>query len=246
MHHLRRILSYSALSLFLVITGCTSQNDLSAEIYDPAEPLNRTIHGFNKGVDKYAFRPVSQAYGAITPDPVENLVENLGDNLSSPADAINHLLQGDIAASITAVGRFGVNSTIGLVGLFDPATTLGLAEKQTNFGETLGKWGVGEGAYVELPFLGPSTVRDTTGRIVDVFIDPVNSFIKSPESDYVLGAKALDIIDGRHRYGPVIDQVLYESVDSYTAARLGYLQSQRTIEKGQTDEEDLEDPFAFE
>jgi len=107
-------------------------------------------------------------------------------------DAINHLLQGDLIKSATMLGRFGVNSTIGILGFFDPATAIG------------------------------------------------------PESDYVLGAKALDIVDGRHRYEQLIDQTLYESVDSYSATRTGYLQSTRTLLKGQTDESDLEDPFAFE
>jgi len=121
---------------------------------------------------------VSRAYGAITPDPIENMVENAGDNLGAPADAINH--------------------------------------------ETLGKWGIGEGAYLEIPLLGPSTARNATGRVVDFFIDPIGVFITSPESDYVLGAKALDIVDGRHRYEQLIDQTLYESVDSYSATRTGY------------------------
>ncbi len=228
------------------LAGCASNEELSREFNDPVEPMNRAVHEFNKGVDKYAFRPVSRAYGAVTPDPIEDMIENAGDNLAAPADAINYLLQGNLKSSFTMLGRFGVNSTIGLLGLFDPASTIGLPETQTDFGETLGNWGVGEGFYLELPFLGPSTARNTTGRIVDFFIDPVSIFVKSPESDYVLGAQALDIVDARHRYGLLLDQVLYDSADSYAASRLGYLQSTRTLLKGETDESDLEDPFAFE
>lgn len=219
---------------------------MSSGFYDPLEPTNRAVYSFNAGVDKYGLRPVSQAYGAITPDPVENMIENAGDNLGAPADAINHLLQANFTESASMAGRFVINSTIGILGLFDPATSMGLDETQTDFGNTLAKWGVGEGPYVVLPLLGPSTARDTTGKIVEFFTDPVNVFIESPESDYVTGAKVLDIVDGRHRYTEVVDQVLYNSADSYAAARAGYLQSTRTVLKGPTDEEDLEDPFAFE
>lgn len=243
---IKRIPSYLVVILITFLTGCASDDGLSSGFYDPVEPANRAIHGFNKGVDSYALRPVSQAYGAITPDPIENMVENVGDNLGAPADAINSFLQGNFLNSFTMLGRFGVNTTVGLLGLFDPATRLGWQETQTDFGETLGAWGVGEGAYLELPFLGPSTVRNTTGRVVDIFMDPVNIFVKTPESDYVLGARALDIVDLRHRYGSGIEQALYESADSYATARSVYLQSTRTLLKGETDADDLEDPFAFE
>lgn len=243
---IRRIPTHLVVIFITFLAGCASDDGFSSGFYDPLEPTNRAIHGFNKGVDTYALRPVSRAYGAITPDPIENMVENAGDNLGAPADAINHLLQGDLIKSATMLGRFGVNSTIGILGFFDPATAIGWTETETDFGETLGKWGIGEGAYLEIPLLGPSTARNATGRVVDFFIDPIGVFITSPESDYVLGAKALDIVDGRHRYEQLIDQTLYESVDSYSATRTGYLQSTRTLLKGQTDESDLEDPFAFE
>lgn len=242
----RRIPSYLSVIFITILAGCASDDGLSSGFYDPVEPANRAIHDFNKGVDKYSLRPISRAYAAVTPDPVENMIENAGDNLSAPADAINHFLQGNFKESVTMLGRFGANSTIGLLGLFDPATSFGWVEKETDFGETLGKWGVGEGAYLELPLLGPSSVRNAAGRIVDVFIDPVNIFAKSPEIDYIYGAKALDIVDARHRYGVLLDQVLYDSVDSYSATRNGYFQSTRNLLKGQTDEDDLEDPFAFE
>ena len=243
---IKRIPSYLVVILITFLAGCASDDGLSSGFYDPVEPANRAIHGFNKGVDSYALRPVAKAYGAITPDPIENMVENAGDNLGAPADAINSFLQGKFKNAITMLGRFGVNSTIGILGLFDPASSFGWKETQTDFGETLGTWGVGEGAYLELPLLGPSTARNATGRVVDIFMDPVNVFIKSPESDYVLGARALDIVDLRHRYAGAVDQALYNSVDSYASARSAYLQSKRTLVKGQTDEDDLEDPFAFE
>ena len=245
-YSLKRIPALFLVILVTFIAGCAQDGGNSSGFYDPIEPANRSVHAFNVGVDKYALRPVSRAYGAVTPDPVENMVENVGDNLGAPADAINHFLQGNLYSSATMVGRFVINTTLGLVGLFDPASSLGLEETQTDFGQTLGQWGVGEGAYVVLPLLGPSTARDTTGRVVDFFIDPVGVFIKSPESDYVLGARALDIVDTRHRYTGVIDQAFYGSVDSYAATRGGYLQTTRTALKDETEETDLEDPFAFE
>lgn len=242
----RRFIScFVILSAFL-LTACASTEQFPGEAYDPLEPANRAVHALNKGLDTVALRPASQVYGAITPDPVEDMIQNAASNLGEPADALNKILQGDIVAALESVGRFGINSTIGILGFFDPAEQMGLEEKPTDFGETLSKWGVPEGAYVELPVFGPSTVRNATGRVVDFIIDPLGAVVKAPESDYVLGARVLEVVDLRHRYAVAIDPVLYGSADSYIASRNAYLQSRRGALKGPTDETDLEDPFAFE
>lgn len=229
----------------LTLSACADVSD-SGGTYDPAEPVNRAVHSFNKGVDTIALRPISKVYGAVLPEPVENSVARFGANLGDPANAVNHLLQGDLAASANNVGRFGVNTTIGLLGLFDPATSIGMLPDDTDFGETLHTWGAKEGAYLSLPLLGPSTVRDATGTIVEIMMDPVNVFVKAPESDYVVGGQVLAIVDARHRYAVGVDAGLYGSVDSYTTTRNAYLQNRRNTLKGQTDEDDLEDPFDFE
>ena len=240
---IRRILT--GVVLAVTLSGCAGQDALDGT-YDPAEPANRAVHQINKGLDTVVLKPVSQIYGAVTPDPVEDMVSNAARNLGEPADVINHFLQGDPKAAFVTVGRFGINTTIGIAGLFDPASSMGLSYDDTDFGETLHKWGAGEGAYVELPLFGPSNVRDTAGRIVDFLIDPVNTVVKLPERDYVTAAKVLEIVDTRHRYSQVVDSVLYETTDSYSTARNAYLQNRRSKLKGDTDEDDLEDPFEFE
>lgn len=241
----RHIFAHMGLFAVLALSGCAA-TDPEQEYYDPAEPANRVVHSFNKGVDTIALKPISQAYGYVTPDPVEDAVANFGSNIGAPADAVNHLLQGNLKSSAQTVGRFGVNSTIGILGLMDPATAMGLPLEDTDFDDTLGKWGIGEGPYVELPLLGPSTARGTIGQVVDFVTDPVSNLLNAPESDYLLAAKGLEIIDTRHRYAEAIDPALYESADSYTTSRNAYLQNKRRTVKGQTDEDDLEDPFALE
>lgn len=243
---IRRKLSYSLIAAVFLIAGCASGEFDHTSPYDPLEPANRAVHQVNKGLDTVVLKPVSQVYGAITPDPVEDMVQNAAQNLGAPADALNRILQGDILAALESAGRFGINSTVGILGFFDPATSMGLDAAPTDFGETLSVWGVPQGAYLELPVLGPSSARDTTGRIVDFFIDPVGNLVKAPESDYVSGARVLEVVDLRHRYAVAIDPVLYGSADSYSASRNAYLQNRRGALKGPTNEDDLEDPFAFE
>ena len=175
------------LGLICALAGTVSacSDNLTPEgIADPLEPVNRTTHAVNKGVDTLVLRPVSQAYGAITPDPVENSVANAVNNLGEPSNAVNHILQGDPGKALNTIGRFGVNSTIGIAGLFDPATELGLVAETTDFGQTLHVWGAEEGAYLELPLLGPSTARDATGRVVDFILDPVNALVPDDELAY--------------------------------------------------------------
>ena len=233
-------------ALIVLVAGCSTTTPNVDGVYDPLEPTNRAIHQLNKGLDTAVLKPASQVYGAILPDPVEDMVANAASNLSEPGDAINRLLQGDIEGILVSLGRFGINSTIGIAGLFDPATGLGIPARPTDFGETLHVWGVGEGPYVELPVFGPSTARDAFGRVVDVVLDPVTILSNPPEGDYVLVTRVLETVDRRHRYSFVVDGVLYESADSYAAARIAYLQNRRASLKGEVDEADIEDPFAFE
>lgn len=235
-----------ALLAVATLAACAS-GDLGPDgVYDPLQPTNRAIHSVNKGLDTVILGPAGEIYGAITPDPVEDMVANATANLGSPGDAVNFFLQGDVQGLLNAVGRFAINSTIGLAGLFDPATELGIIARTTDFGQTLHVWGVGEGAYVEMPVLGPSTARDAVGTLVDFVLDPVNAIVPASESDVLLGARVLERVDQRHRFDTLVDQLLYESADSYTAAQIAYLKARRAALKGETDEADVEDPFAFE
>jgi phospholipid-binding lipoprotein MlaA len=207
-----------------------------AEPYDPYEKTNRAFHSVNLGLDKALVRPSSKAYGAIIPAPVKTGVSNFSSNLDLPGDAVNGALQGNPERFVTNVLRFAVNSTIGIGGLFDPAGAMGVHQSKTDFGETLHVWGVGEGAYVELPGIGPSTVRDTVGTAVDVVANPVRLVLPTPESYYATAAKVGSKLGDRDRYSETIDSVLYDSADSYAQARLLYLQNRR-FELGQKAED---------
>ena len=235
-----------AIVSLLLVAGCASGPVSNDEIYDPLEPVNRQVHEFNKLVDSNLLRPASEVYGSVVPSDLRAIVDNSANNLATPSHAVNHILQGDLEDAFLTTARFVLNSTIGLAGLFDPATDLGLFENSTDFGETMGVWGVAEGPYLELPFLGASTVRNSVGLAVDFAIDPLRYVIPSPEREYLFVLKGLNLVGQRHEYADLVDVLLYESADSYAAQRLTYLQNKRRNIQGETSLDDLEDPYAFE
>ena len=229
------------------LAACSQQLDSANTVNDPIEPVNRAVHQVNKGLDRVILRPASQVYGAVTPEPIDIALQNTVSNLSLPSDVVNHTLQGDLGAAFKMSGRFLINSTVGILGIFDPASQLDLPDDSTDFGETLYVWGAGEGAYIELPLFGPSTLRDGFGRIVDLTINPVGNLLPESEQEVVTVLRGLDLVGNRHRLGVVIDGVLYASEDSYTAAQIGYLQNRRNaLRGGELNEADLDDPFAFD
>ncbi len=229
-----------------VLSACASGPVSSDYINDPFEDVNRQIHAFNKLVDKTAVRPVALAYGAVVPEPVRDMVDNTTNNLGLPNQAVNHVLQGDLVDAFQTTARFVLNSTLGLAGLFDPASEIGLFERSTDFGETLGVWGFAEGPYLELPLFGGSTVRGTVGMVVDFAIDPMQYAISDQDRKYLLVLQGLDLVGKRYAYSDLVDALLYESADSYAAQRISYLQNMRRNLEGETQIEDLEDPYAFE
>ncbi len=231
--------------LSAVILAACAESDLShGVIHDPYESANRKTHAANKVIDKTILHPTAEMYAQLTPAGVRTMVGNFSGNLSEPRYAVNHLLQGDLPGFFGSTGRFVLNSTLGIGGLADPAAELGLFQKPADFGQTLGSWGVKEGAYIELPALGPSSERDTAGRIVDFLLDPVNTFARKPATNIITTAKALDVLNDRHDFDETVNSVLHESEDSYALARLIYLQSVRGATGGETVLEDLEDPYA--
>ncbi len=193
---------------------------------DPDEAKNREVHAFNQAVDRAFFRPASGAYGGVVPEPLRQGVANFAGNLDLPGDVVNNLLQGRIGKAAGNTLRFAINTTIGIGGLFDPARAMGVEGDPTDFGETLHVWGVPEGAYQELPILGPSTDRDTVGRIVDFAMNPVR--LAFPEHATAITAAGFgSTLGDRYRYKTTYDSILYESADSYAQARLLYLQNRR-------------------
>lgn len=212
--------------VLIVLGGCAAP--IPTGISDPHEAQNRAVHRENVALDRSLLRPVANAYGTTLPRPVRTGVDNFASNLSLPAAVINSLLQvrpGDAAQNTV---RFLINSTIGLAGLFDPATAIGATKVETDFGETLHVWGVPEGDYVELALLGPATERDAVGRIVDILLDPLGIVAFSTEGRYGLAAvEAASGVNARYKNAELVDSILYDSADSYAQLRQLYLQNRR-------------------
>ena len=176
------------LSLIVIVSACSSvpelednaeqptvalpegiEDNLFYKYDDPWEGFNRRMFYFNAKADEYVILPVVNGYKAITPDFVETGVSNFFNNLGEIPTFLNSLLQVKFGVATETLGRFLVNTTVGIVGLFDVATPIGLEEQNEDFGQTLGYWGVSPGPYLVLPILGPSSVRDATGTLVDMF-----------------------------------------------------------------------------
>ena len=226
----------------LAVAGC-AKAPVSDAVNDPAEGFNRKVFAFNVAVDKAVLQPVSGVTGSGR-GPILTGVHNFAANLDTPGDILNNVLQGRLMRAARNTLRFGVNSTAGIGGLFDPSTALGLPAQETDFGETLYVWGVGEGNYETLPILGPSTQRDTVGMVVDYAINPLRFLLDPPESDYVTGAKVIDKVGSRARHSDTVDSVLYDSADPYAQARLLYLQNRRYTLGVAPSDESFEDPYA--
>jgi len=171
----------------LVIAGTEGSEELKKSSSQGAEEcfegVSRAMFKFNHALDKAIFKPVAKGYRAL-PAPIRRGTGNAVDNLRSLLTFSNHILQGDIREAGTTAGRFAVNTTVGILGIFDPATKLGLKEQgKEDFGQTLGKWGMDSGCYFVLPILGPTTVRDAVGKVGNVFIDPVYQVTHNTEID---------------------------------------------------------------
>ncbi len=237
------------LLLMLAVAACSTVDGDGMTpdgIYDPFENQNRRMHEFNRTVDQTLLRPTAVGYSGVIPDEIEDSIVNFSRNLQSPSIVVNSLLQGDIPGAGLGVIRFGINSVLGLAGLFDAATDFGVPQHATDFGETLHVWGVGEGAYLELPLLGPSNQRDTTGMIVDFVTNPLSYVGLDGPAQYVsLGAGIARGISTRGRYVDSVDGILYESADSYSQTRLIATQNRR-FELGQENASAEIDPFALD
>ena len=232
--------SLLVLGLFLC-TACAPAPE-GVTVHDPYEPLNRQVHAFNKTVDRNIFGGLGGDGTGIDPAYTQPVV-NFADNVGLPGMVVNGVLQGDVGGAGTNMMRFVLNTTVGVLGLFDPAGAIGLGEEETDFGETLAVWGAPEGAYLELPLIGPSTERAFAGRIVDIFLDPLE-FVGTPiQNDYATIGKIAGRVVKRDQFGDTIDSVLRDSADSYAQQRLIYLQNRR-FELGTTLESDAVDPYA--
>ena len=187
---------------------------------DPWEGFNRRVHRFNNALDQNVARPVAEAYVSTVPSPIRTGVRNFFSNLGQPVSALNALLQGKPVQAGQALGRFVLNATLGVGGIFDPATDAGLPHRSEDFGQTLGVWGWRESRYLELPLFGPRTVRDTFGLAGDAPLSPVRQI----DDDVArVGTQGLQLVDLRTRL-MAIDSLREGAADDYALIRDAWLQ----------------------
>lgn len=230
----------------MLLSACAGQQpDAQAGrgTFDPYEEQNRQVHAFNRDLDRKLVRPVSKGYDAAVPDDIEMAILRFSQNTSLPGAIVNNVLQLNMRAAIEDTARLLVNTTVGLGGFFDPASEMGMpAASDADFGQTLHVWGAREGAYIELPALGPSTQRDTFGTFVDFFTNPLTYVLNNPARSINRGTTVAGGLTRRSQFSDTIDQVLYESADSYAQSRSIYLQGRR-FELGGSGGEDYDDPY---
>jgi len=217
------------ISLTLLISGCSSvpSVDDGERRPDPWEGMNRSINAFNDELDIYVLKPVARGYRAITPEPIDKGISNFFSNLDDVTVFINDLLQLKVIQGTSDLARFTINSTVGLLGLFDVAKLIGLEKHHEDFGQTLGFWGAPEGPYLVLPFFGPSTLRDGPSMIaVDWRTDPI---YYEPDRAVKYGLYTIDVIDTRADLLHASNIVEKGSTDSYLFIREAYLQRRRNL-----------------
>ncbi|PKM05073.1 MAG: hypothetical protein CVV16_02720 [Gammaproteobacteria bacterium HGW-Gammaproteobacteria-6] len=188
---------------------------------DPWEPVNRAVFSFNDTVDTYSLKPIARGYNRVMPEPLNDGISNVFRNLGEPKNLLNNTLQGKFHDAGVDVARFLLNSTLGVVGVFDVATRMGLQRNDEDFGQTLGAWGLDSGPYVVLPLLGPSTVRDTGGRVVDgvALVNYSQQIDHVPTRNTALGVDLIDIRAG------LLSQERLIRGDRYNFVRNAFLQN---------------------
>lgn len=223
---LKRLIACVAIFSSFSLPAFSQEDDSWLETY------NRNMFDFNMTVDKYVMKPVAKGYRAVTTQSVRNRITSAINNTEEPATAINHLLQLQLKKNIKSIGRFLINTTLGLGGMFDVASGWGLTKEPTGFDETLAKYCVPDGPFVVVPLLGLYTPRDFTGYIADGFANPVywgaiNDKNYSAKISY--GFAAVKAINSRERSLDLIDDLQKSSVDFYSTARSAYLQNRQKL-----------------
>ncbi|MDP3295376.1 MAG: VacJ family lipoprotein [Nevskia sp.] len=209
----------------LLVSGCAHRP--ADDPADPLEPVNRVVFKINETADKYALRPIAKGYVYVTPAPIRSGVSHFFDNLDEPRNIVNALLQGKLLQASKNLGRLALNSTAGLVGFIDVASEVGLESHDEGFGQTLGYWGVGEGWYLMLPLLGPSTNRDLIGFVGDIPTKPA-WYLGGSEDVYALSATGANLINTRANYLSA-DSILEQQFDRYLFVRTAYLQRRQNL-----------------
>ncbi len=214
------------------VAACASSATEQHEYDDPFEGYNRAMFSFNYQVDKYVIKPVAEGYRAVTTPFIRERISSVIDNLKEPVSAGNHLLQADPEASVKSLSRFVINSTLGLVGMFDVAEGWGLPKDKTTFNETFAKWCIPQGPFIVLPLLGSSTPRAATGMALDFVFDPVYWATYQDANVHDKASWGYAIAQGitaREAALDILDDLERNSVDFYATMRSAYLQNQSKL-----------------
>jgi phospholipid-binding lipoprotein MlaA len=191
-------------------------------VADPIEPVNRAFFAFNDRLYFWLLKPVAQGYAFLVPEPVRVGIRNALTNVAMPVRLVNSLLQGKLKGAGRELARFTINTTIGMAGLFDPAKDgWGIAVSEEDTGQTFGAYGLGHGAYLVLPFFGPSSLRDAPGLVGDAFLNPLSVLVDFPTAVEIRAGKAVN--DTSLHIGDYED-IKRSAVDPYLAIRDGYVQ----------------------
>lgn len=208
---------------------------------DPLEGFNRGAFALGMGLDKVLLAPIAHGYMAVTPRPIRNRVNSAVYNLGEPNTVINQVLQGRPKRAMRATTRFIVNSTVGVLGLFDVAAKMHLPRRDSDFGQTFGVYGAGPGAYLYVPLMGPMNVRDGVGRVLDIVTDPVGIVAGGVSTDFGKARLGATIVDARTQADPAF-HALKDSSDPYVTVRSAYGQYREAFIRQATGEaEDLPD-----
>ena len=245
---------FFSLLVFISCSNAPKNLDLNtnletSSIKDPFESVNRVTFSFNSIFDKTIVRPTALVYRGVVPGFMRNRITYSLNNLGMPITAVNNLLQGELSKAGIATSRFIVNSTIGILGFFDPATSFGLVTENEDFGQTLAVWGMPSGPYFVLPFLGPSSPRDFTGLLSTSLLDPMYQFgSSSNQSAFRSYRMGVGVVDFRSQNIEIFDDLQNNSLDYYAAVRSFYNQSRESqsannIETGNNIEDDIFDEF---
>lgn len=234
-----RMLRHSTLAAVLLLSAVSPQA-LAADAADPWEGFNRSVFRFNETLDRYVTKPLAKGYQTVTPQVVDDAISRFFNNLSSPVTLVNQLLQGKPAAAAATTSRLIFNSTVGVGGLFDVAARMGVKREKEDFGQTLAVWGVKPGPYLVLPLLGPSTVRDTAGRVGDIASDP--RVYMNDDFAMVLGfVEVVDVRADLLSVEKVIEGDRYNFIRDYYLQQREFAIADGRIEKDEFLEEDPSD-----
>jgi phospholipid-binding lipoprotein MlaA len=216
-HFRRGLLAGVGVLVVSVTSGCAT----SGNSKDPIEGFNRVVFAFNDGLDAIALRPVAKLYDAALPKAVQRGISNFFGNLDDVFTGVNNVLQGKPGEGISDIARVLINSSVGVLGIFDWATDMGLEKHNEDFGQTFGRWGIGAGPYLVLPLFGPKSLRDGTGYLLDSQVDPISNIADVSTRNATSG---LRLIDKRAQLLPA-DKVIEEAaLDKYSYLRDAYLQ----------------------